>query len=108
MIANVSGKVMVNTEPAPALVCTLTEPPSSLTLRRTTSIPTPRPDRSVVASAVENPGWNISSATWSSVKRSEEHTSELQSLMRISYAVLCLKKNKTIRYDAYNYHTTIN
>src|SRR3546814_3516189 len=31
--------------------------------------------------------------------RSEEHTSELQSLMRISYAVFCLKKNtQTIRY----------
>src|SRR3546814_3299527 len=31
------------------------------------------------------------------VTRSEEHTSELQSLMRISYAVFCLqKKNKTI------------
>src|SRR3546814_5553738 len=29
------------------------------------------------------------------VKRSEEHTSELQSLMRISYAVFCLKKKKT-------------
>src|SRR3546814_6602887 len=28
------------------------------------------------------------------VARSEEHTSELQSLMRISYAVLCLKKKK--------------
>src|SRR3546814_7894729 len=28
------------------------------------------------------------------VVRSEEHTSELQSLMRISYAVFCLKKNK--------------
>src|SRR3546814_7415555 len=28
------------------------------------------------------------------VKRSEEHTSELQSLMRISYAVFCLKKQK--------------
>src|SRR3546814_10055590 len=28
--------------------------------------------------------------------RSEEHTSELQSLMRISYAVFCLKKNKYI------------
>src|SRR3546814_2255494 len=27
--------------------------------------------------------------------RSEEHTSELQSLMRISYAVFCLKKTKT-------------
>src|SRR3546814_7629949 len=29
-----------------------------------------------------------------SLPRSEEHTSELQSLMRISYAVFCLKKNK--------------
>src|SRR3546814_21052528 len=29
--------------------------------------------------------------------RSEEHTSELQSLMRISYAVFCLKKKKTPR-----------
>src|SRR3546814_6571994 len=29
-------------------------------------------------------------------KRSEEHTSELQSLMRISYAVFCLKKKKNI------------
>src|SRR3546814_8390863 len=30
----------------------------------------------------------------SSLTRSEEHTSELQSLMRISYAVFCLKKKK--------------
>src|SRR3546814_11445141 len=30
--------------------------------------------------------------TWNSFPRSEEHTSELQSLMRISYAVFCLKK----------------
>src|SRR3546814_4871893 len=29
--------------------------------------------------------------------RSEEHTSELQSLMRISYAVFCLKKKKNVR-----------
>src|SRR3546814_9063105 len=29
--------------------------------------------------------------------RSEEHTSELQSLMRISYAVFCLKKKTTIK-----------
>src|SRR3546814_9225237 len=29
-------------------------------------------------------------------RRSEEHTSELQSLMRISYAVFCLQKNNTI------------
>src|SRR3546814_4532866 len=32
-------------------------------------------------------------AIWGSL-RSEEHTSELQSLMRISYAVFCLKKKK--------------
>src|SRR3546814_4777320 len=31
--------------------------------------------------------------------RSEEHTSELQSLMRISYAVFCLKKKKTNNKD---------
>src|SRR3546814_8774209 len=38
----------------------------------------------------------ISSETLSDVfGRSEEHTSELQSLMRISYAVFCLKKKKT-------------
>src|SRR3546814_8385723 len=36
--------------------------------------------------------------------RSEEHTSELQSLMRISYAVFCLKK-KTHITDAQNHHT---
>src|SRR3546814_5065340 len=33
--------------------------------------------------------------THSNDTRSEEHTSELQSLMRISYAVFCLKKKKT-------------
>src|SRR3546814_3470218 len=49
--------------------------------------------------------WRYADATWLDLmrahgmrKRSEEHTSELQSLMRISYAVFCLKKkkNKTI------------
>src|SRR3546814_986664 len=32
---------------------------------------------------------------WADGSRSEEHTSELQSLMRISYAVFCLTKNKS-------------
>src|SRR3546814_2311532 len=36
-----------------------------------------------------------SSAMAAALDRSEEHTSELQSLMRISYAVFCLKKKKT-------------
>src|SRR3546814_2773266 len=39
--------------------------------------------------------------------KSEEHTSELQSLMRISYAVFCLKKKKKInRYREYQYDCT--
>src|SRR3546814_4801775 len=33
------------------------------------------------------------------ILRSEEHTSELQSLMRISYAVFCLKKKTTLTHD---------
>src|SRR3546814_2147224 len=33
---------------------------------------------------------------WAAALRSEEHTSELQSLMRISYAVFCLKKKTTL------------
>src|SRR3546814_7858014 len=37
--------------------------------------------------------YSASQKTWAT--RSEEHTSELQSLMRISYAVFCLKKKKT-------------
>src|SRR3546814_4907137 len=39
--------------------------------------------------------------------RSEEHTSELQSLMRISYAVFCLKKKKT-EYTTANKRTTLH
>src|SRR3546814_8363366 len=42
------------------------------------------------------------------LERSEEHTSELQSLMRISYAVFCLKKTKTTDNNTNTYkHTTI-
>src|SRR3546814_2176804 len=40
--------------------------------------------------------------------RSEEHTSELQSLMRISYAVFCLKKKNTINNNRTNNLLTIN
>src|SRR3546814_8522174 len=41
------------------------------------------------------------------LRRSEEHTSELQSLMRISYAVFCLKKkNKTTKLDNNTTNTT--
>src|SRR3546814_2275162 len=46
--------------------------------------------------------------------RSEEHTSELQSLMRISYAVFCLKKKKHYKYtdciktNHSNHHTQLH
>src|SRR3546814_8171294 len=43
------------------------------------------------------------------VDRSEEHTSELQSLMRISYAVFCLKKKKKTLHNEYQsiHHTKL-
>src|SRR3546814_9003694 len=40
-------------------------------------------------------------------ERSEEHTSELQSLMRISYAVFCMKKKKQL-YNTMTYTPTLN
>src|SRR3546814_7906697 len=46
-----------------------------------------------VAEAGDLPGEGVRSGEGRG--RSEEHTSELQSLMRISYAVFCLKKKKT-------------
>src|SRR3546814_967296 len=52
-------------------------------------------------------------ASSSSAARSEEHTSELQSLMRISYAVFCLKKtiqnqhNNTHSATTYTKNTTL-
>src|SRR3546814_6461396 len=46
---------------------------------------------------VADPGTNLVGPEWTGWNRvrprSEEHTSELQSLMRISYAVFCLKNN---------------
>src|SRR3546814_7801276 len=49
----------------------------------------------VVDACADRPlGLDASRAEVDQVVRSEEHTSELQSLMRISYAVFCLKKKK--------------
>src|SRR3546814_8896989 len=42
----------------------------------------------------ESPGESLPRPSSALTSRSEEHTSELQSLMRISYAVFCLKKKK--------------
>jgi hypothetical protein len=69
-MARVSGNVMMKRAPLPGTFFTSMEPPSSFTLRRTTSRPTPRPDTSVVVSAVEKPGAKMSSTAWSSLTTS--------------------------------------
>src|SRR3546814_2030483 len=46
----------------------------------------------VTRGAAKAGGWNLRAGPAAPAFRSEEHTSELQSLMRISYAVFCLKK----------------
>src|SRR3546814_3609193 len=55
----------------------------------------------IAALIVLMPGMSLTNAvneltSQNLISRSEEHTSELQSLMRISYAVFCLKKKQTI------------
>src|SRR3546814_5950195 len=52
------------------------------------------PVRFAMFSAIGLLGVGVHMAVLSVLLRSEEHTSELQSLMRISYAVFCLKKKK--------------
>src|SRR3546814_3709702 len=54
-----------------------------------------------VKKMVEN-GYLIQERSPHDRRRSEEHTSELQSLMRISYAVFCLQKKKTNKYNHIN------
>src|SRR3546814_4005764 len=61
--------------------------------RRALSAPAVRPARSDLLGVSQAPPPLYIPSVPRSV-RSEEHTSELQSLMRISYAVFCLKKKK--------------
>src|SRR3546814_2854646 len=65
--------------------------------------PVTLPDTQPSQSATPEP--TRMAASRSPRRRSEEHTSELQSLMRISYAVFCLKKKKKKKKE---YHTHVN
>src|SRR3546814_9054102 len=66
-------------------------------------------DGTLVWARRQTAGYGRQGRAWSSepgnlfislvVRRSEEHTSELKSLMRISYAVFCLQKNKHINHN---------
>src|SRR3546814_3130141 len=75
--------------------CSYTAALATLSTPRISRIVRKRPPPS------ENPRSRVAPPT----VRSEEHTSELQSLMRISYAVFCLKK-KTHIINKYNYKHT--
>src|SRR3546814_3103937 len=57
-------------------------------------VASPRAAISDTAASTGTVGWQTLTTCRFSAPRSEEHTSELQSLMRISYAVLCMKKKK--------------
>src|SRR3546814_6843860 len=61
-------------------------------------------DKAVGRVSMEIVGWSVGTAQTRPpvAARSEEHTSELQSLMRISYAVFCLKKKKTTNKYTHN------
>src|SRR3546814_6897638 len=92
---------------SPAMIRTGTSPPDrsicSVSARSERMIagkpPTPalRASRIGLAWSGVHRGGSVASRAFAPaaiVSRSEEHTSELQSLMRISYAVFCLKKKK--------------
>src|SRR3546814_1604087 len=67
--------------------------------------------KTTIAAIRDRTHWNIANitpkdpVTLGLCARSEEHTSELQSLMRISYAVFCLKKNNTTTKRAHRHHS---
>src|SRR3546814_2903329 len=67
---------------------------SAGTACRTSIRPSMRNPRTLEMKLKNQAAWVIRKSTKSLIQRSEEHTSELQSLMRISYAVFCLKKKQ--------------
>src|SRR3546814_3718626 len=78
---------------------------SITTIASSTRMPIASTMPNIVSTLIEKPNISSvakvpSSATGTTMVgiRSEEHTSELQSLMRISYAVFCLKKKTKTRY----------
>src|SRR3546814_2793407 len=78
-------------------------PSESPVLRtRTCSPASSKSARNTNASCARSNVASCEAASTSHTWRSEEHTSELQSLMRISYAVFCLKKKKYKQHNRKN------
>src|SRR5690349_23603939 len=78
--------------PWPSRDCTRKVPPSSATRVLTTSMPTPRPEMSDTAAAV--------------LKRSEEHTSELQSRRDLVCRLLLEKKKYPLCFTSADLHSS--
>src|SRR3546814_6284308 len=80
----------------------MTTPATTTKEHQMTTIQLTPAQHAILAYAIEHTGGKIEwfpdnirgGARTKVLERSEEHTSELQSLMRISYAVFCLKKKK--------------
>src|SRR3546814_2933733 len=118
------GEVPLTGEPPPPLVAEpadqvdLLNPETGLLPGSATGLPgepTPQDAVAVIGdyyAAIDAGSYARAYALWSdggraSKQRSEEHTSELQSLMRISYAVFCLKKTiKKNKEQSYNLKRT--
>src|SRR3546814_2135228 len=66
------------------------------------SLPCLSEDLAWVQGALKRHSSRVTARDLATAARSEEHTSELQSLMRISYAVFCLKKKKQHIRQTYN------
>src|SRR3546814_10332404 len=60
-----------------------------------------RADVEILSSCENEDGVEIGLTLNDGATRSEEHTSELQSLMRISYAVVCLKNKTSTQHDTH-------
>src|SRR3546814_4923215 len=87
--------------------------PYTTLFRSTSPASSARPGHLMVSRSIAKPSRVASPRRRPTIsRRSEEHTSELQSLMRISYAVFCLKKKKhhtrvhqpTASYNSNNQH----
>src|SRR3546814_2334920 len=92
--------------PAVRVIGPVTELPSASSMAKVTSEPSVSGSVGVVM--LREPyiaAGSVAPVPWP--KRSEEHTSELQSLMRISYAVFCLKKKNTKTTHNEQYYTTL-
>src|SRR3546814_7990300 len=93
---------------SPGAVATASISTSTATRRRSSTMPPMRRSREANRASMSKTARRrsptparstVKAAILASTRRSEEHTSELQSLMRISYAVFCLKKKKNKTKD---------